>query len=107
MFRYTARGADGVLVSGEIEAQSPRSAAAQLAERGAVPLQITAAEAGAAAAATPAAARVRDLLPFKKRVPLSTLAMLSRQMYTMTRSGVPMIRALRSIAETSRDPALG
>jgi MSHA biogenesis protein MshG len=106
MFRYTARGADGGLVSGEIEAPNPRSAAAQIAERGAVPLQISAAEAGAAAP-TPSAARVRDLLPFKKRVPLSTLSMLSRQMYTMTRSGVPMIRALRSISETSRDPALG
>jgi MSHA biogenesis protein MshG len=105
-FRYTARGADGVLLSGEVEAPNPRSAAAQIAERGTVPLQITATEA-AAAAAKPATARMRVMLPFKKRVPLSLLSMLSRQMHTMTRSGVPMIRALRSIAETSRDPALG
>jgi len=28
-------------------------------------------------------------------------------MHTLTKSGVPMIRSLRSIAETSRDPALG
>jgi MSHA biogenesis protein MshG len=34
------------------------------------------------------------------------LAMLARQMHTMTRSGVPMIRALRSIADTSRDSLL-
>ena len=106
MFRYTARGADGGLVSGEIEAPNPRSAAAQIAERGAVPLQITSAEAGAAAVKPPAA-RVRAMLPFKKRVSLSALTMLSRQMYTMTKSGVPMIRALRSIGETSRDPGLG
>lgn len=105
-FRYTARGADGGLVSGEIDAPNPRSAAAQIAERGAVPLQITSSETGAATP-KPSAARVRDLLPFKKRVSLSALALLSRQMYTMTKSGVPMIRALRSIGETSRDPAIG
>jgi MSHA biogenesis protein MshG len=106
LFRYTARGADGGLVTGEIEAPNPRSAAAQIAERGAVPLQITSAEAGTATAKAPPV-RVRDMLPFKKRVPLSALTMLSRQMYTMTKSGVPMIRALRSISETSREPALG
>ncbi len=106
VFRYTARGADGGLVSGEIEAPTPRSAAAQIAERGAVPLQITSSEVKAAAEQV-SAARLLEKLPFRKRVRLSDLAMLSRQMYTMTKSGVPMIRALRSIAETTRDPALG
>jgi MSHA biogenesis protein MshG len=104
-FRYTARGADGGLVSGEIEAANPRQAAAQIAERGAIPLQISSTEAGAATEAT-GAARVLRVLPFGRRVSLSMLAMLARQMHTMTRSGVPMIRALRSIADTSRDSLL-
>ncbi len=106
VFRYTARGADGGMISGEIEAPNTRSAAAQIAERGAIPLQITSSELKAASEQA-SAARLLEKLPFRKRVKLSDLAMLSRQMYTMTKSGVPMIRALRSISETSRDPALG
>jgi MSHA biogenesis protein MshG len=106
LFRYTARGRDGDLTSGEIDATTPRAAAARIAERGAVPLTI---EASGASELRPIAPAVRlgDLLRLRRRVRLEDLALLARQMQTLTRSGVPMIRALRSIAETSRDVALG
>jgi MSHA biogenesis protein MshG len=105
LFRYTARGADGALFSGEMDAPSPRSVAAQIAERGGVPIQIT--PQGGVTSEKPQVQSMLAMLPFKRRVPLTELSMLSRQMHTLTKSGVPMIRALRSISETSKDPALG
>ena len=43
----------------------------------------------------------------KTKVKLDDLILFCRQMYTLNSSGVPLVRALRGLVETSRNPTLG
>jgi MSHA biogenesis protein MshG len=104
-FHYRARQAGGEVLRGEMEAASARDVATQLAGSGATPLEIS--EAGAVARAAVRAAQPRRSLPWGARVSLVELVMLCRQLYTLTRAGVPMIRSLEGLAETARNPLLG
>ncbi|WP_320056413.1 type II secretion system F family protein [Desulfuromonas thiophila] len=100
LYHYSARRA-GQLVQGEIELASPAAVAAQLVENGLTPVRI--AEAASCAGRTERSA-AGGL--FQRRVRSEDLILFCRQMYALTRAGVPMLRALRGLMESSRNPRL-
>jgi MSHA biogenesis protein MshG len=95
-FAYVGRDADGARVTGVIDVPSSAAAADQLAAAGIVPLDI---RPGAAPDAGPAP---RSLLErITREVPRrSDVMMFSRQLATLLRSGVPIMRGLAGLQES-------
>jgi MSHA biogenesis protein MshG len=100
-FAYTGRDRGGALVEGMMESVSPSALADQLAGRGITPLRIRAA---AADPAKPMAIR----LPKLGRRPIRSeeVMLLSRQLYTLLKAGVPIMRALAGLRESAANPQL-
>jgi MSHA biogenesis protein MshG len=103
-FAYTGRAADGP-VSGRLEAADAGAAADALLARGVTPLSIQPA-APAAAAAAPAAAALSPAALWQPRVRTTDLLLFSRQLHTLLRSGVPILRALAGLQESASHQAL-
>lgn len=100
---FTYRGKDdrGSQQQGAIEAASADAAAMELMRRGITPLQIQRKPESAAASLNLAALPV-----FRRRITLDELLVFCRQMYALTRAGIPLIRTMRGLAETSRSPVM-
>jgi MSHA biogenesis protein MshG len=99
-FAYTGRNARGELIKGRLEGADSGAVADELATTGITPVEIR----QAAAEAKHAAAAWRARL-FAPRVPLVDLMLFSRQMYTLLKSGVPIMRALAGLEESMVNPA--
>ena len=102
LFRYKVRDAEGQLLEGQAEAFSADALASQFQASHTVPISITEIE----------EKQNQDLgkylkLRRKTKVKLDDLILFCRQMYTLNSSGVPLVRALRGLVETSRNPTLG
>jgi MSHA biogenesis protein MshG len=96
-FSYRGRDGAGQGTEGVIEAESASAAAGLLAERGIVPLSIAAASSGAVAAG----AALKFDNPFREKVQHSDILLFSRQIYTLLKAGVPLMRALLGLQESS------
>lgn len=101
-FSFRARDAEGGVVAGTSEAPSAAAVAAQLAERGLIPVHIE---------ALPERPewldQLRAALPRRRRrVGIDDQILFCRQMQTLSAAGVPLIRALHGLAETVRSPAM-
>ena len=100
LFRFKARNSHGDAIEGEVEAGSADLVATQLINGGNTPVDI--------AEVTPK----RDLLAaLNKRLgagkpELDDLILYCRQMYTLARAGVPIVRAINGLAETARSARL-
>lgn len=102
-YRYRARGPGGQAAAGQVEAVSANAAASQLIAQGLIPLQVT--EASAEAQAENASPNpVAEF--FAPKPTLVDLILFSRQMHTLTRAGVPIVRAIRGLAETHDKPVM-
>lgn len=100
-FVYKGRDSSGAAKEGVIEAASTEAVATELLRRGITPVKISQ-QASGSKASQPA-----SLGPlFQKRVGLDELIIFSRQMYALMKAGIPIIRAMRGLADTSRSPAL-
>ncbi len=100
LFQYTGRTAQGQAVSGEMDGANSDTIATQLNGQGIIPLQITAAQGSAEKNNILADLNKR----FKQKAPdLDELILFSRQMYTLQRAGVPIIRAMTGLAESTRN----
>lgn len=99
-YRYKARDARGQAVEGVLEGSSADAIATQLMNSGITPIDI----AENSARSDVWAGLNRQLATRKPS--LDELALFSRQMYTLMRAGVPIIRALSGLAETTRNPTL-
>jgi general secretion pathway protein F/type IV pilus assembly protein PilC len=98
-FAYTAKAADGSVVTGTLQAESERSALDSLGRMGVFPLSLESTREAAAPAAAPAARRRGG-----RRVGSADLALVTRQLSDLLRAGVPLTRALNVLAEqTSND----
>ena len=104
-FAYQGRNARGELVKGVLEGASSGAVADQLFSTGITPVHINEA-AGAAAAAGGGAAKRREIRFGEPKVELADLMLFSRQMHTLLKSGVPIIRALAGLQESSQNPTL-
>ncbi|MEW5682763.1 MAG: type II secretion system F family protein [Pseudomonadota bacterium] len=90
-FQYTARDASGKAISGDIEANTESAAADLLRRRNMIPLTIV---------LQPADTTMSLNMPvlWQRKVSLTDLIMLSRQMYSLMKAGIPIIRAIEGLA---------
>lgn len=99
-FQYKARNKQGNLIKATIEADSATEVARILMSQEITPIKIS--------AYTP------DIDPLKqfnqwqdlRSLKLDDLILFSRQMYSLTKAGVPIIRAIHSLVESTRNKAL-
>ncbi|KAB7622637.1 type II secretion system F family protein [Alkalilimnicola sp. S0819] len=99
-FHYKARSSRGEFLEGELEAASADAVASQLMDNGITPIDIR------EKAASGGGLDLSNLQLWERRVSLDELVMFSRQMYTLTRAGVPIIRAMKGLAETAKSTRL-
>jgi MSHA biogenesis protein MshG len=100
-YRYKARAANGSMVAGELAADSLDQAAQRLIATGVSPIEIVKGDPAQRAAA-------RDLLRRigLGKVQLSDLVLFSRQMYTVVKAGIPLLRGLRGLAASTQNAML-
>ncbi len=98
-FEYKGRADDGRLHAGEIMAPSAEAAAAEVASQGLIPVEVRAATGGN----TP-----REInISFGRRKPSSKdLILFCRQMYTITRTGLPLLQGLNGLMQTTHNEVL-
>jgi MSHA biogenesis protein MshG len=99
-FAYKSRTAGGQLVEGVQEGASPAAVAELLAGRGLVPVDIRETVQQAELKA------VGAIELFKPKVGHIDLLLFSRQMHTLLKSGVPILRALAGLQESATNPAM-
>jgi MSHA biogenesis protein MshG len=98
-FSYKARNSGGELVRGILESPDSNGAASQLFTLGMTPVEITPTRA-------PAAEGTGALeLLFQQRISQQDLMLFSRQMYTLLKAGVPIMRALSGLQESTTNKA--
>jgi MSHA biogenesis protein MshG len=102
LFAYRGRTQRGELVTGELEAETTDAVATQLFNTGVTPIDIVARPAPAPGMNVD----VGKLLIGTPKPTLDDLTFFARQMHSLTKSGVPLIRGLRALAETTRNPTL-
>ncbi|WP_336368436.1 type II secretion system F family protein [Marinobacter sp. C2H3] len=100
-FRYRGRDAGGGLQQGVLNGANADAVAAELMRRGITPLAID-----AAPERKPMLGRVNNIGWFRRKVTLDELIVFCRQMHALTKAGIPLIRTMRGLAETSRSPVL-
>jgi MSHA biogenesis protein MshG len=99
-FAYKGRNARGELVTGGVEGVDTGAVADQLFNTGITPVEIKAATASVGLAASTLFAR------FSERVTITDMMLFSRQMYTLLKAGVPILRALAGLQDSAVNPAL-
>lgn len=95
-YAYQGRDRSGEKVSGQLEAASLDAAAEQLASRGITPLDVQPQQAPAE----------RRAPRWQKQPSRADLILFTRQLYTLIRAGVPLIRGLNQLAASTRNPVL-
>jgi MSHA biogenesis protein MshG len=101
VFAYRGRGARGELVTGTLEAADQGQVADQLLSTGVTPVDIKLTKAKSDSGEPNALARF-----FEPRVTLVDTMLFSRQMYTLLKAGVPILRALAGLQESAINPSL-
>jgi MSHA biogenesis protein MshG len=91
-FQYRARDASGNAVSGQLDAANQAAAADILKQRRYIPLSIE-------AVVTTDSAVTFEL--WQAKVSLTELIIFSRQMYSLMKAGIPIIRAIKSLADST------
>ncbi len=99
-FTYIGRNASGGQVKGTLEAANSTAAAEQLYRQSITPVAINVANKKAQGASDIANINISELLGFSQ-VSLDELIVFCRQMYALMRSGVPILRAINGMAESS------
>ncbi|MAD77552.1 MAG: MSHA biogenesis protein MshG [Rheinheimera sp.] len=96
-FQYKARDASGNAVTGQLEAGSQAAAADMLKQRRYIPLSIE---------AIVVADKAAPFQLWQAKVSLTELIIFSRQMYSLMKAGIPIIRSIKSLAESTGSPRL-
>ena len=102
LYRYKIRDAQGNTHQGESEASSAEALASLFQAQQAIPIDIVEMPAKTSLS-------LEKLFSFRldASVTLDDLNLYCRQMYTLINAGVPLIKALRGLVATSRNPSLG
>ncbi len=103
-FRYRGRSGRGELMTGRLEADDANAVAARLLKLGITPLDI----ASDAAQGTSPGVSIQELLRrFGVGQPSNAdLVLFSRQIYSITKSGLPLLRGLRGLAQSTHNVVL-
>lgn len=103
VFEYQARNRRGESMSGTMDAETAERVAEQLFNSGITPVQIQQMEQRETAAKD--AGNLLQMF-FQQKVTLDELIMLCRQMRTLLRAGVPILKGLSGLAESVDNPTL-
>ena len=103
-FSYKARNASGELLTGVMEGADSGAVADQLFSTGATPVEILATKKNAAT--TSADIGWWQKLT-EKKVSSMDVQLFSRQLYTLLKAGVPIMRGLAGLQESAISPAFG
>lgn len=102
-YRYKARNNRGDLIEGVLEGASADAIAAQLISGGVTPIDVMRRSAKEADLSS----LKETLRRLTKRPPdITDMMMFSRQMYTLMKAGVPIIRAMTGLIEATRNVTL-
>jgi MSHA biogenesis protein MshG len=100
LYKYQVRNRDGELLTGTLEAVNDESAAGELIEAGLTPISIT-------VTSDEASGYKFDLNAFLAgQVDIEALIVFSRQMYSLSKAGIPMMRALSGLADSANHPLM-
>lgn len=98
VFNYRGRSSQGDLKRGQIEAASQDAAADLLMRQGIIPLEIRQGK---------AKGQGLDLQSlFKSRIPMEVLVIFCRQLYSLTKAGVPLLRAIKGLSQSAAHPLM-
>ena len=103
-FAYRGRNPRGELVQGRLEGSDTAAIADHLLNTGITPIEISVASGGAAATEFAVPQALRRL--FEPPITLVDVMLFSRQMYTLLKAGVPILRALGGLEESTPNPSL-
>jgi MSHA biogenesis protein MshG len=101
-FTYRGKDSRGAVQQGALGAPNADAAASDLMRRGITPLSIREVQ-----QSDSLSARLNKLPIFRKKISLDELIVFCRQMYALTKAGIPLIRTMRGLADTTRSPELG
>ncbi|MBS1190740.1 MAG: type secretion system protein [Rhodocyclaceae bacterium] len=101
-FAYKGRNAGGQLVEGVLEGASAGAVADLLAGQGLMPVEIKETRKAVAAGA----GQSDGINLFKPKVGHIDLLLFSRQLHTLLKAGVPIMRALAGLQESAVNPAM-
>ena len=102
-YLYSARSPRGELVTGRLDGDSEEAVAARLQQDGVTPVSITASrDAPLASASLSQLARQMGLGKPKT----ADLVLFTRQMYTIVKSGIPLLRGLRGLVGSTHNVVL-
>lgn len=104
VFAYKGRSNRGDLVQGTLEGVDSGGVADQLMNTGITPIEIKPTTQAARSGGEPEISLWKRLSRANK-VDVLELMLFSRQMYTLLKSGVPIMRALAGLQESSQNPA--
>ncbi|RKF21375.1 type II secretion system F family protein [Alginatibacterium sediminis] len=99
LYRYSARDQSGKLVSGEMEQGSENLVADNLVRRNLIPISIT-----MGSSKTESNIDFKELL--QRRVSIEEMVVFSRQMYSLAKAGIPIMRAVGGLAESTSNERL-
>jgi MSHA biogenesis protein MshG len=105
VFAYKGRNGRGDLVEGTLDGEDSGAIAEQLMKIGVTPVEITVS--GGASGTSGGLSKpdwIKRLFTEKPVSPMD-LQLFSRQMYTLLKAGVPIMRALAGLQESTRNPA--
>ena len=99
IFTYRGRHLDGSAAFGQVEAPTEEIAVESLANKGVIPTSITQGSQGASFDF--------DLATlFVKSVPIEVLVIFCRQLYSLTKAGVPLLRAMKGLTQNCANKQL-
>lgn len=100
-FSYRGKDSRGAVQQGALAAPSPEAAASELMRRGITPLSIREQDQSESLGE-----RLNKMPIFRKKISLDELIVFCRQMYALTKAGIPLIRTMRGLADTTRSQVL-
>ena len=100
-YAWKGRNADGNLVEGRLEQPTPGGVADILRDQGITPVEIRETAAKAEASVHPT-----NLTLFRREISSIDLLLFSRQMHTLLKAGVPILRALNGLQDAAINPEM-
>ncbi len=98
IYKYVGRDPQGNSVKGEVEANSADAAADQVIQKGVLPSSIK--------EKSSSGGEIDLKLIFSSHVNLSDLIVFTRQIYSLTKAGIPILRAINGLSESTHSKLL-